>query len=203
MVSGVTTLAALAISLSIAAPAQATSAPTSQTPSVTTRALPNGSVAHRSRYWTWFGPRSWSAATGPYGITIFGPNKRMLDYGFSTTVCANGNTMSQSVNNYFSAKRSELRRSGLRNLRLNARTIKRMPAGSYGANYFRQNVTFKGKSGRKNVRGEVTFDYQLNNNVYCFVRNQSRTVPAGRNSGTFLRQLRTIQSKLAYFGPGA
>lgn len=198
LVAGLVGVAALGSGL-VAGPAQAVS----NDAGVTVRALPPGSVRHgENQYWTWFGPQNWTAAYGAYGITIFGTNKRTLDYGFSSTVCANGATMNASVKNYFAAKRAQLRQSGVKKLKLKVGAIKQLPPASFGPNYFRQIVEFSGRSGRTNIRGEVYYDYGINNSLYCFSRSQSRTAPAaGYNKS--IRQLRSVQSNLAYYGPGA
>lgn len=204
--SSVATVASVAtVSVLLIAPVQAQDNLSTNVRSTTPtlRALPSGSVPHRSQYWTWFGPRNWTAATGAYGITIYGPKKRVVDYGFSSTMCANGYSVGESVRNYFAGKRAELKRSAGKRYKFKTGRIVQLPAGSYGANYFRQGISFAGRSGRTKVRGEVIYDYRVDGGYYCFQRGQSRTVPAGKKWKTYLKQLRSIQSKLAYFGPGA
>lgn len=168
------------------------------------RALPKGSFAHHdSQFWTWFGPKNWFAATGAYGISLFGPGKRYLDYGFSTVVCSSATTLSGTVNNYFAAKRADFRaQSGLRRLKLKSSAIRQLPVASYGQNYFRQSLTFSGRKGKASLRGELVFDYAVTDPVYCFARNQSRTAPS-KGFTKSIRQLRSMQGALAYFGPGA
>lgn len=170
----------------------------------TTRALPKGSIAHHdSPYWTWFGPRNWSAATGAYGITLLGPQRRYLDYGFSTVLCASATSLTGTVNNFFAAKRASFRSTaGLRRLKVKSGAIQQLPAASYGPNYFRQTLTFTGRKGKSSLRGELVFDYGVNDPMYCYSRNQARTAPAN-GYRTSIRQLRSMQNALAYFGPGA
>lgn len=168
------------------------------------RALPAGSIKHaENRNWTWFGPSNWTAAYGTYGISIFGPNKQMVDYGFSSTVCSNGATAAASARNYFAGQRAQLRRSGVKRIKLKVGTIKNLPAASYGLNYFRQTVQLSGRSAGSNIRGEVVYDYSAaNGTLYCSTRSQSRVAKAAGYART-IKQLRSIQATLAYFGPGA
>lgn len=74
--------------------------------------------------------------------------------------------------------------------------------GCEGAVYFRQSLTISGRSDGRGYGGEVVLDYSLASGpTYCFSRKQSRIAPAaGLNRS--LRQLRSVQASIAYFGPG-
>ena len=202
LAAGIAVATAFSFTLT-AIPAHAAPGSTGSASAVTTRALPPGSVRHQAGpYWVWFGPNNWSAAGGAYGILILGPGKRTLDYGFSSTVCANGATLNDSVKNYFAGQRKQLKQKGIKKLKLKAGKIKQLSAASFGPNYFRQIVEFSGRTGKTNIRGEIYYDYSINDHTYCFTRSQSRTAPASGYNRS-IKQLRSIQSTLAYSGPGA
>ena len=198
----------------LVAPVGSASAATTPPPTSASapRALPAGSIAHGDGdFWTWFGPRSWVAAYGAYGITIWSGKGDVLDYGFSNVLCARATTVLGSANNYFAAQRGTLLRAGARNFtsfQMTPGKVTRLPAVFYGANYFRQVVTYSGipRAGAQRgvrMRAEVVYDYRVpvRNPTYCFQRSQSRTAPAARWA-VAVSQLRSIQSNLAYFGPG-
>ncbi|MFN8125348.1 MAG: hypothetical protein U0R64_02370 [Candidatus Nanopelagicales bacterium] len=168
--------------------------------------LPPKSITHHnSQYWSWAGPRDWVSADGAYGIQIFGDNDRSIDYGFSSIVCANGANATQSVTNYFAGRAAELRtsvRSQWRKGKVRSSRISQLPVSGYGQLYFRQSFRIKGKDGAKRMKGEVQYDYSLASGpLYCFARSESRIAPA-RGYGRSIRQLRSVQNSMAYFGPG-
>jgi hypothetical protein len=153
-------------------------------------------------YWVWFGPANYHAGGGAYGITVTGPGGAVLDTGFSSTLCSNGATWQNSVNNYFRAKRQGLTRQGFQ--LLTASNIVH-PNGT-GEMYRRQNLTWRRTVGGVQKRGIFQFDYDFSTNVdgvnYCYARN------LGEYSNTAVwpqRQvtLRNINNSLAYSGPGA
>jgi len=206
-VLSVTTAAAVAFSsaVSFAAPPQVSSTAASVASvsgGLAPRALPRGSIAHYSEFWTWFGPRNWVAAYSAQGITIFGPKSQdILDYGSSMVFCAGATTLEGSVQAYFAAKRQDLKASrGLKKLRLKAGQITQLDPAKYNTNYFRQIVTYTGTSRGVKMRGEVWFDYAINDTLYCFSRNQSRTVPASRYAKS-IKALRSMQGALAHLAP--
>ena len=78
-----------------------------------------------------------------------------------------------------------------------------MPSGNYGNLYFRQSFAIAGNAAGTRFQGEIQMDYSLATGpLYCFTRNEARTAP---QSGfrTSIRQLRSVQNAMAYFGPGA
>jgi len=126
----------LSSGVSVAAPAQIASSGVTDAPSrsvaVAPRALPRGSIAHYSEFWTWFGPRNWVAAYSAQGITIFGPKSQdILDYGSSMVICASAATKEGSIQAYFAAKRQELKAGrGLKKLRLTPGQITQQDPGT-------------------------------------------------------------------------
>ncbi len=171
---------------------------------VSAQALPPRSIRHQGGpHWVWFGPRNWQAATGAYGITITSPEGlRSLDYGFSSILCATGNTLGESVNRHFAQQRAAVRNAGTwRRVRMQAGPIRRLSTTQFGVNYFRQVVAISGRAQGVAMRGELVFDYSLATGpTYCFSRNQSRVAPAN-GFGVSIRQLRSMQGALAYSAP--
>ncbi|MCU0294755.1 MAG: hypothetical protein MUD05_01725 [Candidatus Nanopelagicales bacterium] len=169
--------------------------------------LPPRSIKHQnSQYWSWAGPRNWVSADGAYGITIVSGNGLLTnDYGFSSILCGNGASVQESVANYFAGQRSTLRqslRSNWRRVAVDSSRIRQLPEAGYGPLYFRQGFAVSGRAEGRDWRGEVILDYSLASGpTYCFARNQSRTAPA-QGFRTSIRQLRSVQDSIAYFGPG-
>ncbi len=169
--------------------------------------LPPRSITHQnSQYWSWAGPRNWVSADGAYGILITSGNGLLtLDYGFSSIVCASGATVQESVTNYFAGQRASLRqslRSNWRRPAIDSSRIRQLPESAYGPLYFRQSFTVSGRAQGRGFGGEVVLDYSLASGpTYCYSRNQSRTAPA-QGLRTSIRQLRSVQGSIAYFGPG-
>lgn len=169
--------------------------------------LPPRSIRHQnSPYWVWFGPRTWVSADGAYGITITSGDGRLsLDLGFSSIVCAPGQSVAESVSAYYAQQTAALRaslRGNWRRVRLDASPIAQLPEAGYGALYFRQSFRATGVANRRSVAAQVDLDYSLASGpTYCYQRSVSRSAPADglRRS---LRQLRSVQGGLAYFGPG-
>lgn len=195
---------ALTVSLVTAAPAPA--GLTTQRYGSAAAALPPKSVKHTEEFWSWFAPRRWIGSSGTYGINISSPDGLMnLDYGFSTVVCANGTSLNESVTAYFAQQRAALR-TGLNGswnrVRLDSSRIRQLPVAGYGPSYFRQAFEFTGRAQGIGMRGEAILDYSLASGPqYCFARNQSRAAPQ-QGYRTSIRQLRSVQGALAYFGPG-
>jgi hypothetical protein len=169
--------------------------------------LPPRSITHQnSQFWTWAGPRNWVSADGAYGIAISSGNGLLnLDYGFSSVLCANGTTLQESVTNYYAQQRAQLRqslRANWRQVRLRASNIRQLPESSYGPTYFRQSFRVSGRARGTGFAGEIQLDYSLATGpTYCFSRNEARTAPAA-GFRTSIRQLRSVQNSIAYFGPG-
>jgi hypothetical protein len=160
-------------------------------------------VRHQSGpYWVWFGPANYSGGGGAYGITITGPGGAVLDLGFSSTLCANGATYANSVNNYFASKRRGLINQGFR-LTSASRIVN--PGGG-GPMYRRQNLTWTRNVGGVVKRGIFQFDYDFSTNVdglnYCY----QRSLGEYSNNATWANvrnTLASINNSLAYSGPGA
>lgn len=177
-------------------------------PRVVPAALPPKSVRHKnSEFWTWFAPRNWESVDSKQGITISSGNELLnLDYGFSSTFCTTGQTVNESVNSYFAQQRAQLQQSlqsTWRRSAIAASRIVQMPESTYGPLYFRQSYQVSGVAAGVRFRGEIQMDYALATGpTYCFVRNEARTAPAA-GFRTSIRQLRSVQNALAYFGPGA
>ena len=165
---------------------------------------PKSIVHHSSSYWSWSGPRSWVSVDSAYGISIQGGNLG-IDYGFSSIICSAGRTQAESVRRYFADQNTTLRasvRSNWRKGKVRASRVKQLPVRSYGPSYFRQSLKIKGKEGRLRMKGEIQLDYSLASGpTYCFSRSESRVAPA-QGYGRSIRQLRSVQNSLAYFGPG-
>jgi hypothetical protein len=158
-------------------------------------------VRHAGPNWVWFGPRSWRAAYGTYGITVFGPD-RGIDLGFSTSLCAPGGTYQESVTNYFTQRRTALRQQGY--TILGASAIVR-PTGT-PASYRRQTLQLRVRRGGVTVRGQFSFDYDFSATVdginYCYERNLALTARQ-RQWDAARPVLVRVQRTFAYSGPGA
>ena len=171
-----------------------------------TACLPNDFVKHKAgSYWVWFGPKNYLESHSTYGIDIYAPTgPDTVAHTFNTVICSSGSTLQASVNKYFPARRAQIRdTSGYTNwVTTGATTPTRLPAGTYGPNYFRQSITFTGRSGGVPVRGEATLDYQLPDTTYCFERLKFRATATSTFS-TQMPRLRAIQDNIIYSGPGA
>lgn len=173
----------------------------------TTRTLPPGSVRHRnSRFWVWFAPRNWTSVDSKQGITITsGDGSMAIDDGFSSIFCAAGQTLDQSVTNYFAQQRATIRASVAnvwRNARMDASRIRRLPAAGWGPLYFRQVLQISGRAAGVPFRGVIQLDYSLATAPqYCFARSVAMTAPA-QGFTVRLAQLRSVHASKAYFGPG-
>jgi hypothetical protein len=155
-------------------------------------------VVHTGPSWSWTGPSTWDDAQGTYGITVLGERKATYDLGFSSTLCSSEATWADSVRNYFKAKRTQLRNSGLELSDVSA--IKNL-----GGDYRRQTMSVA-KGGRKGVQGVVEIDYDFTENVdgvnYCYQRSEART--AKKTAWREVKgKLAKVGNTLAYFGPGA
>ena len=171
-----------------------------------TACIPADFVKHKAgAYWVWFGPKNYLESHSTYGIDIYAPTgPDTVAHTFNTVICSSGSTLQASVNKYFPARRAQIRdTSGYTNwVTTSATTPTRMPVAQYGADYFRQTITFTGNQGGVAVRGEATLDYQLPDTTYCFERLKFRATAAN----TFAQQmprLRAIQENIIYSGPGA
>jgi hypothetical protein len=158
-------------------------------------------VRHSCPNWVWFGPRSWDAGCGTYGITVLGNRGATIDLGFSSTLCAPGQTYDQSVKRYFRTKRAELRSNGWV---FDATSRIVHPRGT-SATYRRQTVNFHTNRGTR-VKGVGTFDYDFQTTVdglsYCYQRSIARY--ANRPAWNAVKgTLAQVERSFAYSGPGA
>lgn len=147
------------------------------------------------------------SADGAYGIQISSGNGVLgIDLGFSSTVCATGASLQESVTAYYAGQRQQLRQSLRTNwtrVRMDSSRIRQLPEGAYGPVYFRQVLQVSGRSQGMRVGGQIELDYSLATGpTYCYSRSVSRTAPAA-GFRTSMRQLRSVQASLAYFGSGA
>ncbi|HQR78915.1 MAG TPA: hypothetical protein PLT68_01710, partial [Actinomycetota bacterium] len=89
-----------------------------------------------------------------------------------------------------------------RRAKIKASQIQQLPQASYGPLYYRQTYAISGREDGTRFAGEVQQDYSLASGpTYCFARNEARTAPR-KAYRTSIRQLRSVQASLAYFGPG-
>lgn len=157
---------------------------------------------HHGHYWVWFGPKTWDASYGTYGITVSSPSgKDVLDLGFSSTLCSSGATYAKSVTHYFSAQRSKVRQSGA--TITDASDIARPPGAT--KDYRRQVLDVKFTQHGTRYTGRFTFDYDFQTSVdgvnYCYARNLAKSAPSSRWTDS-RRTLNSIENSLAYSGPG-
>lgn len=197
----VAALAALLIGVTGVSPAaaagarQTTAGSTAAVDPAARGGVPAGFVRHRSsRFWTWFGPRSWISSDGAYGITQSSADgSRIRDLGFSSTQCSSGRTAREAALNHFAAKRSQLPVTftsvgGARNL---------------GGAFFVQTSAFRFRSSGSAFRGELVLHYDAQpTSGYCFEQNDARTAPA-RGFAQSLSVLRSVARYTFYCGPGA
>lgn len=156
---------------------------------------------HSGPNWVWYGPSSWTASYGTYGITVTGGRGAVLDLGFSSIVCSNGATWKDSVRNYFAAQRTKLKQAGW-----TFRSVGSIfhPSG-FSADYRRQ-VLLADHNPGVDQRGQIVLDYDFSTNVdginYCYQRSIAKytNTPAWADLKTTLNN---VQKSLAYSGPGA
>lgn len=158
-------------------------------------------VRHEGKHWVWFGPRSWDAGYGVYGITVLGDRGATLDLGFSSILCAAGATWNDSVANYFKANRTSLRQSGWKLDKVSAI----VHPGGFGPNYRRQTIAFRVRNGGTRYRGVALFDYDFTTTVdtvnYCYQRSLAKYART-QSWRDLANTLQRVQNSLAYSGPG-
>ena len=150
-------------------------------------------VKHQMKYWTWFGPRGWTAYESAYGITIDNPRgNATIDYGGSSIFC--DGTPSQ----HFAKQRSLFRNGGLklRNTRLSKVSRIRVDSGTY-----MQGFHYSGRTGRSGVTGEIVMEYSSYDGQYCYQSTVNKAAET-RIYRTTIGTLRRIWNTTAYFGPG-
>ncbi len=162
---------------------------------------PAAAVRHSGPNWVWFGPASWTAGYGTYGITILGGNGATLDLGFSSTFCAGGTTWADSVRNYFARQRSQLRQRGW-----TFRTVGQIHRPRGFSELYRRQVLLADHNPGPNQRGQIILDYDFTQNVdgvnYCYQRSIAK-YSFTRNWANLRTTLQNVQNSLAYSGPGA
>ncbi len=161
-----------------------------------------GFVKHSGPNWVWFGPKSWVASYGVYGINVTSANGRTgLDLGFSSIACAPGQTWDESVANYFAGQRQALRNSGAT---ITAASAIVPPSGM--AVLYRRQVLSIATGGKNALKGKVVLDYDYTTTVdgfnYCYQRSIGLTAPKKRWAAD-KKTLKRVWDSLAYSGPGA
>ncbi|HRW36775.1 MAG TPA: hypothetical protein P5254_03685 [Aquihabitans sp.] len=177
---------------------------------VASACVPSDFVKHTSGnpvLFSWFAPRDWLASYSTNGIDITDAiGSQYVGLAFAPISCASGSTQKQSATNFYNGMRANVRDlTGFSNWRtLSASTPRQLPASEYGANYWRQDITFSGTAPNGTaMRGEGSLDVQFVN-FYpgCYYRNQIRIAPSSQFTAVVDR-LRSTQSSISYFPPGA
>ena len=167
-------------------------------------AVPKGSVKHEEKYWTWFGPRSWSAAESTNDIWIASRTGRnYLRYSAGGMICANPGVWNDPAS-FFNAMRQSYRSSARQEaFGLYSKTIRRArytrvgPIRAVGENHVRQTAQFRGVRRGNVIRGEMVLDFFAVNGA-CGNRQQVRAAPS-QGFRQVRRTLRQVQR--AIFGP--
>jgi len=162
-------------------------------------AVPAGFVQHTTTYWTWFGPRGWTAVTGAYGISVTSPaGMATWDYGASSTLCARASSWPASASRYFAQRRAQLK-AGARATAFRFTSITGVQ--TIGTRSYRQILYFDATVRGKVLRGRVQFVYSDNGGGYCYQSSDARVSV----KSIFARTLPTLNGMAAftyYRGPG-
>ncbi len=156
---------------------------------------------HSGPNWVWFGPSSWTASYGTYGITVTGGRGAVLDLGFSSTLCADGATYGDSVRAYLASRRAALRQQGW-----TFRSVGRIFHPSGFRSTYRRQVLLADHNPGVDQRGQIVLDYDFTQNVdgvnYCYQRSIAKysNTPAWADLKPVINN---VQKSLAYSGPGA
>ena len=156
-------------------------------------------VKHSGPNWVWFGPRSWEAAYGTYGLSIFGDDGESVDYGGSTTLCAG------TPAKWFDGRRrafaslpglSQVKFRKISRIRTN-RPFNRGGTAS-------QTMKFSARANGKKIGGELGFQYALYvfDQQYCY---QAQLYKAAIDDRDFKQSMKTVNEvwdRTAYSGPG-
>lgn len=168
-------------------------------------AYPSNFRRHQERYWVWYAPRSWGAASGKYDLQISSPTGSLWNYyGAGGMVCPG------TADEWFRNLRNNFRNTagagnGIYSHPLRGTHFRRigptrrLPAQTYGPLYFRQKVLWAGRrrgSGQL-IRGELIMDaFAIDSyGTACGQRFQSRGAPA-RGNARSIRLLRLVQSTI-------
>lgn len=162
-------------------------------------AVPSGFVKHTSTYWTWFGPRSWIASYGAYGITVSSPTgSATWDYGASSTLCVRASSWPASASAFFAQRRAQLK-AGARASKWTYTSITGVQ--TIGVRSYRQIAYFNATVGGKSLRGRVQFIYSDNGGGYCYQSSDARVSLKSIFTKT-LPTLNNIAAFTTYRGPG-
>ena len=176
---------------------------------VASACVPPDFVKHTSGnpvLFSWFAPPDWIASHSTNGIDITNAiGSQYVGLSFAPIGCGTGSTQKQSATNFYNSMRANVRDlTKFTNWRtISASTPRQLPAAQYGANYWRQDITFSGNAPNGTaMRGEGSLDVQFVN-FYpgCYYRNQIRIAPSSQFDGVIAR-LRSTQSSISYFPPG-
>jgi hypothetical protein len=185
--------ATLIATLALASGAQASQLPGTDGGPSRAGAVPGNFVKHEEQYWTWYGPRSWAAGSGPYGIDIGDPQgTASIDYGGSSIFCDG------TPDQHFAAQRASLKNGGIALKHLKLRKISRV---KQSGNTFFNTLQFSGKSGRTALQGEIEMQYASIDGQYCYQSTLAKTALAD-GYGDRIKVLRAIWNNTFYYGPG-
>ena len=176
---------------------------------VASACVPSDFVKHTSGnpvLFSWFAPPDWIASHSTNGIDITNAiGSQYVGLSFAPIGCASGATQQQSATNFYNSMRANVRDlTQFSNWKtLSASTPRQLPAAQYGANYWRQDITFSGTAPNGTaMRGEGSLDVQfVNYYPGCSFRNQIRIAPSSQFNSVISR-LRSTQSSISYFPPG-
>lgn len=161
-------------------------------------AIPSSFRRHVETFWVWYGPPNWIAASGKNDIQISSPTGTLWNnYGAGGAVCP------RTAGQWFQFVSSNFRQTARQGQGLYskplaaARYSRRGRIRQRGQGYFRQRLQWAGRSGGRQIRGELIMDIFVVDALsgICGQRFQSRGAPARRN-GRSIRLLRTVQSTI-------
>lgn len=176
------------------------------TMALATACVPPDFVKHTSgNLFTWFAPPDWIASYSTNGIDITNAiGSQYVGMAFAPVACAAGSNQQTSATNFFNAMRANTRDlTGFTNWRTLSKSTPRLMPSSYGANYWRQDITFMGNAPNGTVmRGEGSLDVQfVNFSPGCIYTNRIRIAPQSQFNSVVSR-LRSTQDSISYFPPG-
>ena len=158
-----------------------------------------GFVKHSGPNWVWFGPRSWDAAYGAYGIQIFGSDGSSIDYGGATTLCAG------TPAKWFDGRRRAFASlPGLSKVKFRKisriRTNRPFNQGGTAA----QTMKFSARANGKKIGGELGFQYALYiyDQTYCYQAQLYKAAIDDRDFKQAMKTVNAVWDRTAYSGPG-
>lgn len=156
-------------------------------------------VKHSGPNWVWFGPKSWQAAYGTYGIQIFGSGGSSIDYGGSSTAC-NG-----APAQWFDFRRRAFKAiPGLSKVKFRKisriRTNRPFNRGGTAS----QTMKFSARANGEKIGGELGFQYALYiyDQQYCYQAQLYKAAVDDRDFKQALRTVNAVWDATAYSGPG-